>query len=97
MPTYLCLYSFTDQGMRNIDDTTKRADAFKALAESKGCKVREVFWTLGPYDMATICDVPDDATATAMVLALSKAGNVRTLTLRAFSKSEMDNILAKVG
>jgi uncharacterized protein with GYD domain len=96
MPTYLCLYTFTDQGVRNIEGTTKRAEAFKALAESKGCKVREVFWTLGPYDMVTICDAPDDTTATAMGLALSKAGNVRTLSMRAFSHSEMDDILAKL-
>jgi uncharacterized protein with GYD domain len=96
MPTYLCLYTFTDQGVRNIEGTIKRADAFRALADSKGCKVKELFWTLGPYDMVTICDVPDDMTATALGLALGKAGNVRTLTMRAFSHSEMDGILAKL-
>ena len=96
MPTYLCLYNFTDQGVRNVESTTKRAAAFRALAESKGCKVRELLWTLGPYDMVAICDVPDDATGTALELALAKAGNVRTLTLKAFSESEMDDILGKL-
>ena len=97
MATYLCLYNFTDQGVRNIAGTTKRAEAFKALAKSKGATVRELFWTLGPYDLVSICDVPDEATATAMGLALAKDGNVRTLTLRAFSQSEMDNILTRLG
>ena len=96
MLTYVGLYTFTDQGLRNIEGTTKRHVAFRALAESKGVIVREMLWTLGPYDMVAICDVPDDATATALMLALGKAGNVRTLSLRAFSLAEMDNILAKL-
>lgn len=96
MATYLGLCNFTDQGIRNIEGTTKRADAFKALVELKGVTVREFFWTLGPYDLVMICDSPDDMTAAALALALGKAGNLRTLTLRAFSQSEMDNILAKL-
>jgi uncharacterized protein with GYD domain len=96
MPTYVCLYNFTDQGMRNIQDTTKRAKAFTALANSRGVNIREVFWTLGPYDMVAICEAPDDIVGTALALSLGKLGNVRVMSLRAFSLSEMDEILLKV-
>lgn len=96
MLTYVCLYNFTDQGLRNIADTTKRHKAFKTLVESKGVILREVLWTLGPYDMVAICDVPDDATATALMFSLGKAGNIRTLPMRAFSLAETDGILAKI-
>ena len=36
MPTYVMLLSFTDQGIRNIKDSPKRADAFKNTAKKAG-------------------------------------------------------------
>ena len=96
MATYIVLASFTDQGIRNIKDTTKRADALKEAAKSLGATVKDVYWTLGQYDVATIVDAPDDAIVTALGLTLGKSGNVRTQTLRAFSRADMDAILGKV-
>jgi uncharacterized protein with GYD domain len=96
MATYIVLASFTEQGIRNIKDTTKRADAFKEVAKSLGATVKDVYWTLGQYDVATIVDAPDDAIVTALGLTLGKSGNVRTQTLRAFSRADMDAILGKV-
>jgi len=96
MATYIVLANFTDQGIRNIKDTTKRADAFKELAKSLGATVKDVYWTLGQYDIAALVDAPDDAVVTALGLTLGKLGNVRTQTLRAFSRTDMDAILGKV-
>jgi uncharacterized protein with GYD domain len=96
MATYIVLANFTDQGIRNVKDTTKRADAFKELAKSLGATMKEVYWTLGQYDVAAVVDAPDDAIVTALGLTLGKAGNVRTQTLRAFSRADMDAILGKV-
>ncbi len=31
MATYILLLSFTDQGIRNVKDTSKRADTFKDI------------------------------------------------------------------
>jgi uncharacterized protein with GYD domain len=36
MATYIVLANFTDQCIRNIKDTTKRADVFKELARCAG-------------------------------------------------------------
>jgi len=96
MPTYILLANFTDQGVRNVNDTTKRANAFKELAKSKGAAVKDVYWTLGQYDAICIVDAPDETVATAVALALAKLGNVRVQTLRAFSQAEVDKILSKV-
>jgi uncharacterized protein with GYD domain len=60
MPTYIMLLNFTDQGIRNIKDSPKRADAFKNTAKKAGATVKEVFWTLGQYDVVTIVEAPDD-------------------------------------
>ena len=37
MPTYVLLIDWTDQGIRNVKDTIKRAEAFKsAVREVRG-------------------------------------------------------------
>ena len=96
MATYIVLNSFTDQGIRSVKDSTKRADAVRELAKKFGVTVKEIFWTLGSYDVVAIYDAPDDASMTAFGLAIGAAGNVRTQTLRAFSREEMNGVLAKL-
>lgn len=97
MATYISLTNFTDQGIRNIKDTTKRADAVREAAKKYGVTPKEFYWTLGSYDLVVIFEAPDDASMTALGLAIGSAGNVRTQTLRAFNKDEMNKILAKLG
>ena len=96
MPTYIVLGQFTDQGIRNVKDTSKRADAAKELAKKLGAKVRDLYWTIGRYDVALILDAPDDETMVAFGLSAGKLGNVRTETLRAFSQAEINQILKRV-
>ena len=97
MATYIALANFTDQGARDAKNTTKRADAVQAAAKKFGAKMTQLYWTLGQYDLVAIIDAPDDESATAFALAIGSGGNVRTQSLRAFSKSEMNAILAKMG
>ena len=96
MPTYVTLSNFTHQGIQNIKDTTKRADAFKTAAKKAGCTVKEALWVQGQYDLVSVTEAPDEATAMAMALTIAKAGNATTQTMRAFSAAEMEAILAKV-
>ena len=96
MPTYLALLNFTDQGIRTVKDTTKRAAAARELAQKAGVEMKEVYWTLGQYDLAVIFEGPDDTAMTAVGLALGSAGNVRSQTLRAFNVDEMNTILSKM-
>jgi uncharacterized protein with GYD domain len=93
MPIYLILGNYTDQGIRNIKETTKRAEGFRALAKKMGVTVKEIYWTMGRYDIATIIDAPDDATASRLLLAAGSMGNVRTETLRAYTADEIGSIL----
>ncbi len=97
MATYIALSKFTDQGMRNIKDSTKRADAVREAASKFGARMTQLYWTLGQYDLVAIIEAPDDASATAFALAIGSAGNVRMQTLRAFSRDEMSGILGKLG
>ena len=96
MATFIVLTNFTDQGIRNVKDSTKRADAVKEVAKKFGVTTKEFFWTLGSHDVVAIFEAPDDASMTAFGLAIGSGGNVRTQTLRAFSREEMNGILAKL-
>ena len=97
MPSYIALFNWTDQGIRNVKDTAKRAEHFKASIQKSGGSVKHVFWTMGRYDGIIIFEAPDDETAAAVMMSGCALGNVRTETLRAFSDSEIQGVLAKVG
>jgi len=96
MPTYIVLGNFTDQGVRNVKETPKRADNLRAMAAKLGITVKEVYWTLGQYDIAAIFEAPDEASMTSLGLSVGALGNVRTQTLRAFSADEMRQILGRM-
>lgn len=97
MATYVMLANFTEQGIRNVKDSVKRAEAFKEIAKGAGVTVKDIHWTLGAYDIVVTAEAADEAAVTALGLSLAKAGNVRTQTLRAFTAKEMSAILGKVG
>lgn len=96
MGTYIALCNFTDQGIRSVKDTTKRADAVKEAAKKFGASMPQLYWTLGKYDLVAIIEAANDESATAFALAIASAGNIRMQTLRAFNKDEMNGILGKM-
>ena len=95
MPTYVSLINWTEKGVAEFRDTVDRAEAGNALAGKFGGTLKEIYWTVGPYDIVAISEAPDDESATAFALTLASQGNVRTTTLRAFSGDEMRGIIAK--
>jgi len=96
MATYIVLGNFTEQGIRNVKDTTKRADALRDMAKKLGITVKETFWTLGQYDVVAILEAPDEASMTALGLSIGALGSVRTQTLRAFTGDEIGRILTRM-
>ena len=96
MVAYVVLANFTDQGIRNVKDSPKRADAFKEMAKTFGVTVKEIVWTQGRYDVVTVVEAPDESAAMSLSLSLGALGNVRTETLRAFSAAEMTTIVGNM-
>ena len=96
MPTYVILGKFTEQGIRNIKESPKREEVFRKLCEKMGAKVKDVYRTMGRYDVAAIIEAPDDVAMSAIAYSLGSAGNVRTETLRAFTRQETDTALNKM-
>ncbi|WP_454720164.1 MULTISPECIES: GYD domain-containing protein [Cupriavidus] len=96
MATFVTLLNFTDQGIRTVKETTRRAAAVREMAKTCGIEMKDIYWTLGKYDLVVTFSAPDETTMTAFGLSLGAAGNVRSQTLRAFSADEMDQILARM-
>lgn len=93
MPTYVVLYRFTDQGLKNIKDTVRRAREVRAENEKRGFKVVGTYWTQGQYDIVSIVEAPNEEAMLAGLFNIAEAGNVHSETLRAHTESEMEKAL----
>ena len=93
---YIMLMRFTDQGIRNVKDTLRRAEAEKSEAEKLGCKFT-VYWTFGKYDGIGILEAPNDEAAMEFGLRVGSLGNTRTTTLKAFTEEEIVKVVNKLG
>jgi len=91
------LINWTDQGIKNFRESPQRAEDFTRLVERSGGRVRELLWTVGPYDIVSIVEFPDDEAGVAALLQVGSLGNVRSNTLRAFNASEMSGIIGRAG
>ena len=96
MASYLMLVSFTDQGIRNVEETIKRGERFKEMAKECGVEIKELMWLLGDHDVFCIADAENDHAITTLLLKAGSKGFIKTSTCRAFSKDEMGAILQKL-
>ena len=95
-PTYISLVKFTEKGIQDAKQTTRRFDAWAVKVQSMGVTIKQMYWTLGEYDQVCIFEAPDDETAASVLVAANMLGNIRSQTMRAFTPGEMEKILSKV-
>ena len=88
MPTYISLYKMTDQGMADVKKAPERIEAGIKAWEAMGGKVLGFYAVMGEYDYVAIGEAPGDEAAMTFALALGAQGNVRTMTLKAFTAEE---------
>ena len=97
MPRYVVLINWTEQGARNVTETTQRAEQVRQMVEQMGGRMDTLYWTQGRYDLVGVIEAPDEETGAAIGLRAGMAGAVRTESLRAYDAEEMGRILAKLG
>ena len=68
MPSYVTLINWTDQGVKNFKDSVDRYEAAQEAMGQGGVSFKDIYWTVGPYDLVGIVEAPDDETATAALL-----------------------------
>ena len=95
MPTYIVLYRFTAQGMKNVKETVRRAKDIRRANEQRGFKVIGTYWTQGRYDLVSVVEAPNEEAMVAGLFNIAESGNVHSETLRAFTDAEMERILAR--
>jgi uncharacterized protein with GYD domain len=96
MATYIALVNYTDQGVRQIRQTTERAKALINAAANLGVQIKDIYWTMGAFDAVVTAEADDDQAVMAFTASISSLGNIRSQTLRAFSAAEMSKILDRV-
>jgi uncharacterized protein with GYD domain len=96
MPTFILSLNWTEQGIRNIKDAPKRAQAARDLAKKVGVEIKEVYLTTGASDLMLILDAPDGNNITKFALSLGSQGNVRTTTSRAWPQAEFQKLISEL-
>jgi uncharacterized protein with GYD domain len=96
MSTYVGLYKLTDQGIKDIKNAPGRVEEAIKGAQALGGKVLGVYIVTGEYDYVTIGEFPSDEVAMTFALGLGSNGNVRTATVKAFTKEEFAAMIKKL-
>jgi uncharacterized protein with GYD domain len=96
MATYVLLCNYTDQGIRNVKDSSKRRAAAKELGKKLGVEIKTAYLAMGVYDIILIAEAATDEAVARWALTLASKGNVRTTTVKAFPEAEFDKILAAI-
>ena len=96
MSTYICLCNWTQGGMEYVRESPARLDAARQEWEKEGATIREIFMTLGQYDLVFVVEAPDDATLAKVLLAQASKGGLRATPLRAFSETEYREIIGSL-
>jgi uncharacterized protein with GYD domain len=93
LASYIILWNWTDQGIRNAKDSPQRYETFKKGLEKAGGKLVGGYYTMGEYDGVVILEAPNDEVVMKTVLATASLGNIRTKTLKALPHAEGAKIM----
>ena len=97
MAKYMIQTSYDADGLKGLqkDKAAGRLAAAKAAVESVGGKFECLYWSMGEHDGLLIAELPDNATAASLAMAVSASGLVRTKTTVLLTAEELDKGLAK--
>ena len=96
MPKYLVTASYSAEGLKGLqkDKASGRRDAVRQACASVGGTLECMYYAFGDDDVVIIADLPDNVTASAISLAASATGLVRTHTTVLLTVEETDKALA---
>ena len=88
MPTYVLLSTLTAEGRRTLHSSPDRLEEVNQEIEAFGCRIKDQYALLGPYDFISIIDADDNETVTHLALALGARGTVNIMTLAAIPRAQ---------
>jgi uncharacterized protein with GYD domain len=96
MTTYVLLVKLTDKGAADIANVPERIDQSVKSWQEVGGQNLNVLMTMGEYDYCCIGEAPSDDVVMKFLFKLAKRGNVRTLTMKAFSRDQVSELLKSI-
>lgn len=93
---FISTVNWTDQGIRNVKDAPKRAQAARDLAKKVGVDLKELYLTSGDSDMIAILESPNGDNVAKFAMAIGSPGSVRTKTARAWTQAEMQKLISEL-
>jgi len=88
--------NMTEQGAKDIKNLPERVKASAESLKAAGGKLIGFYLTMGEYDYVAIAEAPSDEVALLQLAGLAAAGNVNTITLKAFTLEEFGGLLQKL-
>ena len=96
MSFFIILWNYTNEGIKNVKESPKRAVDFKTKLENAGGKLIATYYTFGKYDGVSIVEAPTDETIMSCLLAVESHGKARSITLKAFTYDEATKIIQNI-
>ena len=98
MPSYVCPFDWTDQGVKSAADSVERVRSSSEMAQSKHrVTLERIYRTVGAHDLVAFLGAPDVESVSVFLLDLAAGRNVRSTTMRAFGRDEMAAIIGRTG
>ena len=77
MPHYLVQVAYSSSGVAGlVKEPQNRIEKVTPAIEALGGRVECGYFSFGDYDLAVICEMPDNASAAAFALAVGAGGTV---------------------
>jgi uncharacterized protein with GYD domain len=92
MPKYLWTASYTPKGVEGVIQKggTARRQAIEQLVTGAGGKLEAFYFAFGDADVVVIADLPSDAAATAISMAVNATGSVSLKTVPLLEPEQVD-------
>jgi uncharacterized protein with GYD domain len=90
---YLMLVKYTETGVAQIQNTTRRAEWFRKWADQLGVTIVSIYWLVGEYDAVVTVTAKESAPIVALSAHMHRQGFVRTQLIRAYAEEEFQSIL----
>jgi uncharacterized protein with GYD domain len=92
MTRYLLRVSYTIDGVRGVlkEGGSSRRATVEEMVKSLGGALESFYYAFGPDDVYVVAQLPDNATAAAVSLAVTSAGAARSSVVVLLTPEEVD-------
>lgn len=92
LANFVVLGNWTEQGIKKVAETPERVKQTRKMIEDAGGKM-QLYSTMGQYDFVLIVDIPKDEDMAKILLYVGSMGNIRTITMKAWTEEEATQLL----